>query len=72
MIVTLTDVTACFKKGDLIHFHQYTSAQGTSTGKNLNYSYPELLSMSISGITMKAFQWGKTAKDAPVTIELEF
>jgi len=72
VIATLANVTARFRKGDLIHFHQYTSAQGSSTGKHLNYSYPELLSMSISGITMKAFQWGNTNKDAPVTIELEF
>lgn len=72
VIAALANVTARFKKGDLIHFKQYTFSQGTSTGRQLNYSYPELLSMSISGITLKAFEWGNTNKDAPVIIELEF
>lgn len=70
---TLSHVSAnLVQDGSLLWLQQYTSSQGTSTDKKLSYSYPTLYSMSMSGITLKAFGWGKTAKDTPVTIELEF
>lgn len=69
---TFSHVSARYNHGDLIHFRQYTSAQGVSTENQLNYSHPELLSMNAQGITLKAYTWGKTTKDQQVTIELEF
>lgn len=60
----------------LLHLYMFSSSQGCALDPaltpSLSYSYPELVRMGTAGMTLRAYTWGKKAKEKEVFIRLEF
>lgn len=68
----LRHVSTTFKANGLLFIREHTSSQGISIGE-ASWTYPELVSLSPSSMTLKAYTWtDKSAKDKEVSLVFEF